>query len=127
MKIRELTQINYDRPEKLLDAQNNIQKTIANAENDETESCSTIAEEGNRTTLEIAVTFTLTCGFPFILMIVFTALAAFLTEKSLGEFIQQITWPAGILAAITILSLPLSLGFARLSESKERQSKKNFA
>lgn len=126
MKIRELTQINYDRPEKLLDAQTNIQ-TIENAKNDEKETYSKIAEEGNRTVLKIATTLTLTCGFPFILMIVFTALAAFLTDKSLGEFIQQATCPAGILAAITILSLPLSLGLARLSNSKGRTSKKNFA
>lgn len=126
MKTKELTQINYDRPEKLLAAQTNIQ-IIENAENDEKEPCSNLAEDGNCTVLGIATTLTLTCGFPFILMIGFTALTAFLTEQPLGDFIQQVIWPAGILAAIAILSLTLSLVFARPSESKGRPSRKNFA
>lgn len=104
MKTKEPTQKNYDSPEEI------------RAEN----------KDGNYKVLEIAATLALTCGFPFVLMISFTALAAFLTEKTLAEFVQQASWPAGILAAISIVSLPLALAFVRLSESNRRTGRKYF-
>lgn len=64
-----------------------------------------------------ALLLCLTCGSPFILVIGFTALTAFLTEKSFGEFIQEVAWPAEILAIIAAVSLLLSawLSFNRNS------------
>jgi hypothetical protein len=53
-----------------------------------------------------ATTIFLICGFPFYIVIGFTALTSYLTDKSLSEFMQIVALPAamlGLVAAVAIL------------------------
>lgn len=53
-----------------------------------------------------ATTIFLICGFPFYIVIGFTALTSYLTDKSLSEFMRIVEWPAamlGLVAAVAIL------------------------
>ncbi|MCC7530103.1 MAG: hypothetical protein IT342_16380 [Candidatus Melainabacteria bacterium] len=59
--------------------------------------------------VSIATTLFLICGFPFYLVIGFTALTAYLSERSLSEFGQEVIWPAAILLAVAVISLVLGL------------------
>ncbi len=94
-----------------------MDKKVMYTEDSETENCSV---------LKSSIIMSLTCGFPFILTILFTALGAFLTEKSMSEFIQQIVWPAGILASIVTVSLLLSMLMASICESESSKNRKKF-
>ena len=57
----------------------------------------------------IATTLFLIFGFPFYTVIGFTALTAYLSERSLNEFGQEIMWPAVILLVVAGASIALAM------------------
>ncbi len=80
-------------------------------ENDEKILYSESVENSADSLVGIATTLFLTFGFPFYIVIGFTALTAYLSERSLSEFGQEAMWPAAILIAVAIMSITLALAF----------------
>ncbi|MBA3992691.1 MAG: hypothetical protein C0469_04130 [Cyanobacteria bacterium DS2.3.42] len=75
----------------------------------------------------IATTLFLIFGFPFYIIIGFTALTAYLSERTWSEFGQEITCPAGILLAIVGISIVLALAFkAAARATLDVQNTKGF-
>ncbi len=77
-------------------------------ENDEKILYSESVENTGVTLVGIATTLFITFGFPFYIIIGFTALTAYLSERTWSEFGQEIIWPAGILLSIAVLSIVLA-------------------
>lgn len=66
-------------------------------------------EQTHKEVADWATTIFLICGFPFYVIIGFTALMSYLTEKSLNEFLQIVTWPAAMLGLVAIASVLIAL------------------
>jgi hypothetical protein len=65
----------------------------------------------------IATTLFLIFGSPFYIIIGFTALTAYLSERSLNEFGQAVMWPAEILLVMAVMSLVLGLACKAFSKA----------
>lgn len=75
----------------------------------------------------IATSLFLIFGFPFYIIIGFTALTAYLSERTWSEFGQEITCPAGILLAVIGISIVLALAFKAASRATlDVQNTKGF-
>jgi hypothetical protein len=105
MKTNQLTQ------KKEQQAQKDLTDSNQHLEDDEEILYSESVENTGDTLVGIATTLFLIFGFPFYVIIGFTALASFLTEKTWIEFGQEVTWPAGILLAVAGISIVLALSF----------------
>ncbi len=78
-------------------------------ENDEKILYSESVETSGDSLVGIATTLFLIFGFPFYIVIGFTALTAYLSEKSINEFGQEVMWPAAILLVVAVASIVLGL------------------
>lgn len=105
MKTKQLTQRNEQQTQKAHTDSN------LHLEDDEKILYSESVEDTRDTLVGIATTLFLIFGFPFYVIIGFTAITSFLTEKTWIEFGQEVTWPAGILLAVAGVSIVLALAF----------------
>ncbi len=109
MKTKKLTQEKEQQRQALQSAQKAQSDSTLHLEDDEKILYRESVDTPESSVAGMATTLFAIFGFPFYIIIGFTALTAYLSEKTFAEFTQEITGPLGILAAVAVFSIVLGL------------------